>query len=286
MLLQVSVRSSSRDEAAVVELLESVFGCAPVVESKPGVDRISASVYLKATRCKPARLTALRHGLRRLGHATLTIRRIAPEDWAESWKRHFRPLEIGSALLLKPSWSKRRPRKGQAVVVIDPGLSFGTGQHHTTRFCLEQLVALRRTHDTLLDVGTGSGILAISAVQVGYRAVMAIDIDPAAVRIARGNARRNRVGRKLAIDVADLAHWKIPRRFNVVCANLTADVLIAEATRLVSALAPDGFLILAGILGNQFASVRAEYKTHGLKTVASGRDATWQSAILSRSREK
>src|SRR5439155_23112501 len=109
----------------------------------------------------------------------------------------------GLALLLKPSWSRCRARRGQAVVVLDPGLSFGTGQHPTTRFCLEQIVA-RRTQDrgqSFLDMGTGSGILAIAAAKLGYHPVAAFDVDAHAVRIARANARKN--------GVADTLH---PRR--------------------------------------------------------------------------
>ena len=139
------------------------------------------------------------------------------EDWAESWKRHFKPIEIGDALLVKPSWSKRRPRKNQAVVILDPGLSFGTGQHPTTAFCLREIVRLKlakergrlarefktRHHadepsalQSFLDIGTGSGILAIAAAKLGYQPVHAFDFDAEAVRIARANARANRVQAK------------------------------------------------------------------------------------------
>ena len=105
-----------------------------------------------------------------IGPGSISLKRIRQEDWAESWKLHFKPVVIGSALLLKPSWSRRRPRKGQAVVVLDPGLSFGTGRHPTTAFCLRQLVARRRRAEaqSCLDIGTGSGILAIAAAKLGY----------------------------------------------------------------------------------------------------------------------
>src|ERR1051326_5781735 len=142
----------------------------------------------------------LRQELRRLAECGLAISpgRISVEklrrgDWGESWERHFRPIEIGSALLLKPSWSRTKPKKTQAEVVLDPGLSFGTGQHPTTRFCLEQIVAFHSPNkpQSFLDLGTGSGILAIAAAKLGYRPVLALDVDPQAIRTARANARRN-----------------------------------------------------------------------------------------------
>src|SRR5262249_3273167 len=143
------------------------------------------------------------------------------EDWAESWKRHFRPVEIGSRLLLKPSWSRRRPRKNQVLLVLDPGLSFGTGQHPTTRFCLEQLVAFASRNRSFLDLGTGSGILVIAAKKLGYRRVTAIDSDPDAVRIARANAKRNRLEEKLRLVHQDLTRLPVGwRKHDLVCANL------------------------------------------------------------------
>ena len=131
----------------------------------------------------------------------MRLNKVPPEDWAESWKRHFKPIEIGGDLLILPSWSKRKPKTGQAVVVLDPGLSFGTGQHATTSFCLNEIVKLRRSSKaselSLLDGGTGSGILAIAAAKLGYKPVEAFDFDPVSVRVARANATSNGVNRKV-----------------------------------------------------------------------------------------
>src|ERR1019366_8464695 len=156
-----------------------------------------------------------------IGPGRISLLGVSREDWAESWKLHFKPLLIGSALLLKPSWSRRRPGKGQAVVVLDPGLSFGTGRHPTTAFCLRQLVARRRSGESqsCLDIGTGSGILAIAAAKLGYAPVDAFDFDPEAVRIARANARRNGVAARIRFQRRDLT--KLPRRsarqYSLIC---------------------------------------------------------------------
>ena len=157
---------------------------------------------------------SLREGLRQINRCGLKtgpgpgkdLKNTPRVDWAESWKRHFQPIEIGDRLLIKPSWSKRRARKNQAVVVLDPGLSFGTGQHPTTEFCLSELVRCgkKKAARSFLDIGTGSGILAITAAKLGYSPVHAFDFDPEAVRTARSNASANGVQNQVRISRADV----------------------------------------------------------------------------------
>jgi ribosomal protein L11 methyltransferase len=224
----------------------------------------------------------------KIGAGQIEIARVKREDWAESWKRHFHPLEIGAALLVKPSWIKQRPKKGQSVVILDPGLSFGTGQHPTTSFCLHQIVAAvcdRRnqrsqsaaTTKSFLDIGTGSGILAIAAAKLGYAPVHAFDFDPESVRVAKENTRKNRVDAKCKITRADIT--KLPlkpaRQYDLVCANLISNLLIAEKKRIVNRLKPGGTLVLAGILAVEFGEVQAAFEKLGLKLAAKRVENEW-----------
>jgi ribosomal protein L11 methyltransferase len=197
------------------------------------------------------------------------------------------PIEIGTALLIKPSWNRRKPRKGQGMVVLDPGLSFGTGQHATTGFCLRQLVAksnheTRNSKQSFLDIGTGSGILAIAAAKLGYSPVYAFDFDPESVRVARANARKNGVLGKIQITRQDLT--RIPQRsikkYDIVCANLISNLLIAERERIISRLKPDGTLVLAGILKTEFSLVNSAYEQAGLKLIASRAEKEWRSGAF------
>ena len=201
------------------------------------------------------------------------------EDWAESWKRHFKPIEIGDALLVKPSWSKKRPRKNQAVVVLDPGLSFGTGQHPTTAFCLRELVRCGKieARRSFLDIGTGSGILAIAAAKLGYSPVYAFDFDPEAVRVARANARANGVHKKLRIVRKDVTKLPIhpARQYDLICANLISTLLISERRRMVAQLRRGGTLVLAGILKSEFSQVRKIFAELGLKLAARKIENEW-----------
>ena len=180
------------------------------------------------------------------------------------------------------------PTRDQQVVVLDPGLSFGTGQHPTTRFCLKQIAAFRRRDraQAFLDLGTGSGILAISAVKLGYGPVEAIDLDPAAVRVARANATRNRVSKGLELHGQDLLQWPVraPRKYDLICANLMYDLLRAGQARIINRLKPGGLLILAGILRTQFPALRQAYEDCGLKLTDRQAEGEWESGAFVRSR--
>jgi ribosomal protein L11 methyltransferase len=219
-----------------------------------------------------------------IGPGSISLTRIAQSDWAECWKLHFKPVVIGSALLLKPSWSRRRPRKGQAVVILDPGLSFGTGRHPTTAFCLRELVAQRPRAGarSCLDVGTGSGILAIAAAKLGYGPVDAMDCDPECIRIARANARRNRVSARIRFLQQDLTGLprRSARKYSVICANLVSSLLWAERERILARLNADGVLMVAGILKPEFGQVRTGFESAGLRLVASRTQNEWHSGAF------
>jgi ribosomal protein L11 methyltransferase len=213
------------------------------------------------------------------GPGKVTIAKMRREDWAESWKRHFKPIEIGHALLVKPSWSKKLPRKNQAVVILDPGLSFGTGQHPTTAFCLRELARCGKKEAgwSFLDIGTGSGILAIAAAKLGYAPVHAFDFDPDAVRIARANARANGVHNQLRIVRRDVTKLPIQpvRQYDLICANLISTLLIAGRRRIAAQLKRGGRLVLAGILKSEFSQMQKIFAELGLKLAAKKIENEW-----------
>ena len=292
-LVRLSVTATAEAEEAVSELLSDVFGLPASSYHDFESGRIVVSVYLAhSSDWSLSERTRLMEGLGRikdcglsLGSKRISVRKLQSQDWAESWKRHFKPISIGSALLVKPSWSQRPPCRGQRIVVLDPGLSFGTGQHPTTRFCLEQLVRARRKREaqSFLDIGTGSGILAIAAAKLGYHPVEAFDFDPDAVRIARSNAARNRV-RRICFSIQELSRLPLrpDRRHHVICANLISDLLIEEQARILARLSPGGTLVLAGILHSQFAAVRQAYESAGLNLMKHRTENEWESGAFVR----
>jgi ribosomal protein L11 methyltransferase len=295
-LWKLSVSAACEAEETLTEWLGDAF--AMPLSSYTDLESRRTTVTLWFER-KPdwssLRRAELRAGLARLqefglhvGPVRASLSRVRREDWAHSWKRHFPPVQVGAALLIRPSWSRRRPRRGQALVVLDPGLSFGTGKHPTTAFCLSQLASFRAAARTphgppvvpsFLDLGTGSGILAIAAVKLGYAPVEAHEIDPEALRIARANARRNRVSRKISFVEQDVA--RLPRhgrrKFDVVCANLTSDLLVAQRQRILSCLESRGLLVLAGVLQTEFPIVQRAFEAEDLRLVTSRVRGEWRS---------
>jgi ribosomal protein L11 methyltransferase len=288
-LWRVSVITTPEAEDAVSELLGTVPGqpVSSYFNLETGATTVTA--YCRRKPAWPAEWRAkIRVGLDqikncglKIGSGKVTIAKIRREDWAESWKRHFKPIEIGHVLLIKPSWSKKLPRKNQAVVMLDPGLSFGTGQHPTTAFCLRELVRCGKKEAgwSFLDIGTGSGILAIAAAKLGYAPVHAFDFDPDAVRVARANARANGVHNQLRIVRRDVTKLPIQpaRQYDLICANLISTLLIAERCRIVAQLKRSGRLVLAGILKSEFLAVQKVFAKLGLKPAASKTEKEWRS---------
>lgn len=289
-LRQIAVVTLPDAEEEVAALLEQRFGQTPAIHFDVATGLSTVSVYQslpeKQVTTTRATLRAALGELRTAGWnvGPARIRQVPARDWSESWKRHFKAMDLGPRLLVKPTWNRRKPRPGQAVVLLDPGLSFGTGQHATTRFCLEQVVALRKPKEaqSLLDAGTGSGILAIAAARLGYAPVSAFDFDPESVRIAAENCILNGVESLVDLQQADLT--RLPKRsavrYDVVCANLIYDLLIAERDRLLARLKPGGTVVLAGILETQFPQVKAAFTAAGLRQVSARTQGEWRSGAF------
>lgn len=292
-LWKVSLATTMEAEELVCELLGNLLATSASswTDAESGVTSVSAYCERKPSDW-PEKLATLRRTLGELraagvnlGTERLTVGWLRNESWVESWKKHFPPIEISHKLLVVPSWSRRAPRPGQVAVILDPGLGFGTGKHATTEYCLRE-IALRRhagQPQSFLDIGTGSGILAIAAAKLGYAPVDAIDCDALSVRIAKKNAQANHVMRRIRTREADLR--KLPRRatrYDLVCANLLADLLVAEHGRLIARVDRGGILVAAGILTREFAAVQRCFEAAGMMFVSSRRKAGWQSGAFRR----
>jgi ribosomal protein L11 methyltransferase len=288
---RVAIITSFEAEDAVAALLERLFQSAPSIYTDIEKQHSVVMIYAPETQSTLWQTgPELERGLKQLeqcglniGAGKIVIKRVRREDWSESWKKHFRTIEVGSGLMIKPSWSREKPKNGQALVVLDPGLSFGTGQHATTAFCLKQIVRARPYTDrSLLDVGCGSGILAISAAKLGYGRVDAFDFDPVAVRVARKNCRDNAVESVVHPTRQDLR--KLPlqtrKKYDLICANLTSDLLVSERDRILARLARSGTLILAGILATEFPAVQKCYENSGLHLRNTRTEREWQSGAF------
>jgi ribosomal protein L11 methyltransferase len=233
--------------------------------------------------------TALGHlqafGLRPIGD--LETRVVQEADWATAWKSHFPVIRVGRRLVIRPTWRRHRREPGDVVIALDPGMAFGTGLHPTTRLCL---AALERVADAdgpaslgrVLDVGTGSGILAIAAGLLGAARIVAVDPDPIAVEAARANAGRNRLSRRVDVRRGSVPTAEPP--FDLVLANLIASLLVDLAEALAGELRPAGTLIASGIYVDREAEVETALSTAGLRVVARDAEGDWVAltAILDR----
>ena len=228
-------------------------------------------------------LAALRADLRTLGNAVvspLRTRTVSDTSWAETWKRHFPVLHIGRRLVVRPAWRRYRPRRSEVVVVLDPGLAFGTGQHPTTRMCLEALEERLSPGSAVLDLGCGSGLLSAAAALLGAGPVDAVDIDPNAVQATVETARRSDVEALVRVAQGSLGEaWPFAERaagrYDLVLANLSANVIEQLAAPLVAALRPAGVALVSGVIDEREADCRAALDQAGGRVVDRREDQSW-----------
>lgn len=206
---------------------------------------------------------------------------IAKSEWAEAWKKYFKPIAISEKLLIRPSWLDDEPLPGQKVLEINPGMSFGTGQHATTNYCLKCIDRFAGQKKSLLDAGCGSGILAIAGAVLDYDPIDAFDFDPEAVTVSAENASLNHVAEKISLSVGNAADWQGRKeKYDLVCANILGHLLIAFRFNIVSWVAPGGVLVLSGILDRDFDKVSAAFAEVGMKEVERFKDKDWTSGIF------
>lgn len=204
------------------------------------------------------------------------------KDWNSSWRRFFSPQRVGNSFWITPPWGGPPRTHRRKVIVIEPGMAFGTGTHATTRGCLEFLEeaigSLNGTDLTALDVGTGSGILAIAFAKMGATRVVAIDTDPIALKVAQVNVRRNRVGKVVALSNGGLG--RIKGLFTTVAANLTAETIVDLADVLKRKVAPGGYLILSGILRPKARAVLRHFSPSPFTLVRRINEREWTTLLL------
>lgn len=211
---------------------------------------------------------------------------IEDQDWATSWQQFFTTTEIVPGLIIKPSWEEYTPENGQRVITMDPGMAFGTGQHASTKLALSLLASCfapdsGNRPNRVLDIGTGTGILAMAAALFGADGILAIDNDPEAVTIARHNVQANHLDWTIGVSSRPLEG--LGGQFDLICANIIHDVLVEMAPAISRLLAPDASLILAGILsGEQEKNIKQVYQENGLLFVRAEHEEEWTALLLKR----
>lgn len=290
---ELSVEVDHEAVEAVVELFarygynEGVVIDEPFVQDRDG-DNVRVDVtrpfvvrtYIPSLTFDAGQLDSLREGLWHLGRiratGELTIAERKEEDWANAWKAHYQPVRIGRRVVVRPPWQTYEPATDDVVVVLDPGMAFGTGTHPTTRIAVEQLEECTMSNASILDVGTGSGIVAIAAALLGARSVDAVDIDDVAVRQAQQNVLINQQQEIIRVWHSSMADKAAPSRtYDVVVANIIARILIEISDPIAAAVRPGGTLVLSGIIEGKEEDVVDRYRRLGFELITRRRIEDW-----------
>ena len=259
------------DESAVKDTGEALVKCYFSAETAAEDER--------AVREELEEMRARGEGYLFFGTLETSRREAESDEWAEIWKKHFRPLHIGSRIVVRPVWVDYAPAAGEEVVLLDSNMAFGTGEHETTAMCLELLQSVLKEGDTVIDVGCGSGILGISAVKLGARFAVMTDIDGIAAESAQHNAQLNGVAEKTQVVLTDLLD-KTDTKGEIVLANITADILCRLAPVIPRYLKEGGSLILSGIIAPKLARVKEAYAAQGLNVCREMQRGEWFALAL------
>lgn len=287
-VLELSVHADAEAaEAVAAAFNEYAYGGAvieQVVTPEPGESLDSARpftvrAFLLMDDSLDEKRRALEEAVWRLGllrpMGELVARELKEEDYAHTWKKFYSVLRVGAHTVIKPSWLEYSPQPNDLVIELDPGMAFGTGLHPTTRLCLAALEKYIKPGARMLDVGTGSGILAIAAAKAGAAFVDARDIDPIAVETAQKNVALNGVQEKASVSRASLTLQPDLPRFDVITANIFADTIAELAPALEQHLAPDGVLIASGILVERASLVVDALRAVGMSLREQAQEDDW-----------
>ncbi len=201
---------------------------------------------------------------------------VCEEDWANSWKAYFKPFKIGKIVIV-PAWEKYQAQDGEIIVTMDPGMAFGTGTHETTRLIIGLLQKYVKAGDSLLDVGTGSGILAICGAKLGAEECYAYDIDPMSVRVANENIKDSGLEGRIVCAQSDLLKqaYKMAGGYNIVCANIVADIIIRMTPDVSEFMNENTVLLASGIISERCDDVVSCFEANGFKIVEKAEDNGW-----------
>jgi ribosomal protein L11 methyltransferase len=216
------------------------------------------------------------------GQWQVSLQVVKDEDWEESWKKYFHPLRIGKKIVIKPTWENFIPGPDDVLIELDPGMAFGTGDHATTRMCLELLEEYIKDAKTVIDAGCGSGILSLAAARLGARKVLAFDNDEVAAKIAAENVQLNKLDEMITVETGDIIKILPNLNGDIVMANIIAEVIEQLITGASKALYPGGYLLVSGIIGSKWPGIQRSLLETGFVIDRVAREGEWVAAAACR----
>jgi ribosomal protein L11 methyltransferase len=250
--------------------------------------RVTVKAYFAESVCSQELINIIKEKMKEItkqidaGKWSLSFAKIDDRDWANEWKKHFRPFHITSSIVIKPSWYGYRAQGEEKVVELDPGMAFGTGKHETTRMCALLIEKYMTAASKVADIGCGSGILSIIAVVLGAGLVDAVDIDQTAVTVAMENVRTNGVEDRISIKKGGIE--ELSGKYDFITANITADVLIDLSGKLPFYLEKGGSVAASGILNDREQDVIQAFKSSGFTVTDKIAENNWVAILFSKNR--
>lgn len=247
---------------------------------------VTVSAYYPEDEELSGRLSAIKEGLsgieKRIGSfqvGQLRFRKVSEKDWANEWKQYFYTTKIGSQIVIKPDWESYTPTAEEKVIELDPGMAFGTGTHATTRMCIERLEELVTPNIDVYDVGTGSGILAMTAALMGARSIHAIDIDGKAVEVAKENIAKNHLSNRITVKKGNLLD-DADEKADLIVANIIADIIITLLPDAFKKLRQGGLFLASGVIKERLCDVEKAARQNGFTVLDVKNRAGWTAITM------
>jgi ribosomal protein L11 methyltransferase len=278
---QIIIRTTHQAYPAASDFLQQL-GVSGISKEKleSEDDELAVTAYIKdlpgqeLVQKITAKLSSLKEYNLEVGSGKIEIAEVEDKDWTASWKENFHPVKLTDKIVVKPSWEDYQSKEGEIILEIDPGQAFGTGYHATTEGCLQLIEKYLTSRTSLLDVGTGTGILAIAAAKLGAKPITALDIDAKAVEVARENTQLNQVMADIEFKQGDLVA-EINERYPFVVANILPEIILDLVPNLKEVMTQDGLAVLSGIIEEKEEQVKAKLSQHGFKIVDRIKKEEW-----------
>ncbi len=254
-------------------------------------DMIQVKAYIKSDAALHDKLQFVKERLRQLreqdfgldpGTLRMSLENVRAEDWTNNWKKYFKPIKVSDRIVIKPSWEQYEKKPGERVLEMDPGMAFGTGTHETTRLCIRMIERYLQPGNTVVDIGCGTGVLAISSVLLGAARAVAVDLDENAVRAAKENIKRNRVEDRVEVRKSNLLDG-VRGQFDLAVSNILAETIRKLTTSIRGVLKPGGIFLASGLLLDNLQEVTDAMQTAGLDVIGKDAMGDWVAVACRRS---